>query len=395
MDKPANSTASSRRKKGRGNGEGTIVKRKDGRWMANITVGFDENGEQKRRSFYGKTREEAATKMTKALGELMSGTYIDPNRVSVGQWLDTWLEQYVKPSLRPKTFQSYEGACRLHLKPRIGGTALRTLQPAQVQRLVNDMVTAGKSARTAGLAQTVLHAALKQAVANGLVHRNAAEGARKPKGTARRIRVLTIEEQHSFVAAAADDRFGPMIVTLLGTGMRLGEAVALRWENVDLTEKVLRVVESASRVTQKGTKSRITIQAPKTSAGVRSIPLPAIVITALVQRRKQQAAERLKVGSVWVDSGLVFTTALGGILEPRGVERKAALLAKKAGIEHVNVHALRHTCATRLIEAGIPLKVVQEMLGHTSIAITGDIYVHVLPDLKQSAAAALDASLRG
>lgn len=377
-----------------GNGEGTVVKRADGRWMASITIGFNEDGKQKRRAFYGKTRAEAFDKMTKALGDVLAGTYIDPNKVTVGQWLDTWLEQYIKPSLRLKTFQSYEGAVRLHIKPALGGTKMCLLQPSQVQAMVNDLVKSGLAASTAKLAQIVLHSALKQAVGNGLTQRNAADGTRKPKGTRRPIRVLTMDEQRALLAVAAVDRLGPMIVTMLGTGVRLGEAVALRWQDVDMPKRTMRVEQSASRVTLKGTKSKLTTQPPKTKAGRRTIPLPAIVIEALQHWRRTQAEEHLRIGGNWVDSGLVFTTGLGTMLEPRGVIRKVTALAKKAKIEHVNVHALRHTCATRLTEGGMPLNVVMEILGHSSIAITGNTYVHVLPDLKQRAAAALDAALR-
>lgn len=377
-----------------GNNMGTVVKRADGRWMASITVGYDENGRQRRRTFYGKTEAEANRKRLMALGQLQAGTYVDPNRLTTGQWLDTWLSEYVKPALRPRTYANYEGVVRVHIKPLLGGTPLSKLQASQVQFMVNEVVRSGRSARTAGLARTVIHAALKQAVANGLMQRNVADGARKPKGERRPIRVLTLDEQRAFLSAASGDRLSAMMVLLLGTGLRLGEAVALRWQDVDLPGRTLRVSQSASRVSIKGIKSKLTVQPPKTKAGRRSIPLPQVVVTALQQWRRQQLAERLKMATAWKDTGLVFTTGLGTMLEPRAISRKVAAISKKARIKHVNVHALRHTCATRLLEDGVPVRLVQEILGHTSSAITSDIYQHVLPELKQTAADAMDRVLR-
>jgi integrase len=256
------------------NGEGTIVHRGDGRWMASITVGRNEDGTLKRRSFYGKTRRKVSDKVTTARSEILAGTYIEPSKLTVGQWLDAWLKEYVAPSVRPPTYRQYESMARVHIKPALGRVRLQQLQGVQVQQVMNDLA-AIRAARTVEIMRTVLHAALKQAEINGLVIRNVAEHTKKPKKQRKPVRVLTNEEQQTLLSVAEGDRLGPLITFLLYTGLRRGEAVALKWENVDLAAKTLRVVCSANRERVPGTKRTVLIvHEPKTESGRRSVPLP-------------------------------------------------------------------------------------------------------------------------
>ncbi|MGE5559917.1 MAG: tyrosine-type recombinase/integrase [Chloroflexota bacterium] len=316
--------------------------------------------------------------------------------MTVGEWLDIWLAEYVRPHLRPKTYDSYESVIRLHVKPAIGGVRLRSLQTTHVQHMVNGIASSGLSARMAGLTQVVLHAALKQATMNGMVPRNVAEGARKPKTEKHPPRVLTPEEQAALMEAAANDRLYPMVVTMLGTGLRIGEAVALRWDDVDLRQRRIQVRQSATRAhTPAGeTRTALIVQSPKTAAGRRSVALPPAIVATLQQWHRQQLEERLRMGKTWRDSGLVFTTSVGTMIGPRNFARKLTSLAARAGIENVNPHALRHTYATRALEAGVPAREVQESLGHTTITMTLDVYSHVLPEMKQAAADAIDKFLQ-
>jgi integrase len=385
-----------RKRSRRGNNEGSIYKAKDGRWRASVTVGTLPNGKQKRRYLSGPTRKEVAIKLDEILSEVRTGSYVKPERITVGAWLDAWLKDYSQPSVRLNTWRSYEGAIRVHLKPALGDTLLRMLQPSQIQRLLNDMVGRGLSPRTAEVVHGVLHSALKQAVLNGLVRRNAADAVRKPKRRKKPIRVLTVTEQEGFLEASADERLNPLIVTLLGTGMRSGEALALQWEDVDLPNHSIRITRTVTRTKDQGgpARTKIVIQEPKTAAGRRSIPLPPSVVSVLQQWRVRQAEERLLLGAEWAAKTLVFTTVRGTMIGARNFALKLVKISKHAGLPKVNAHALRHTYATRMLESGVPAKYVQEMLGHTTITLTLDIYSHVMPEMKQGAANAIDGFLQ-
>ncbi|MGI6286676.1 site-specific integrase [Neomoorella humiferrea] len=391
-----------RKKKGRerGNGEGTISQRKDGTWCAAITAGRKEDGKLKRVFFYGKTREEVAQKLTKALADIQQGTYVEPSKLTVGEWLDTWLKDYARPHIRPSTWQNYEMIIRVHIKPAIGGLQLKQLQATHLQRLYNDLREHGRvdgqgglSARTVRITHVVIHAALKQAMKEGLVARNVAEATTLPRQQKKELRVLTLEEEQRFMTAVAGDRLGAAFLLDLATGMRLGELLALRWQDVDLKEGVIRVRRALSRVKVPDgpTKTALIFQEPKTAKGKRSIPLPEWAIATLKAHKARQAQEKLLLGPAYQDNGLVFATEEGKPVEPRNFTRKFYQLREKAGLpKDVNFHALRHTYATRLLEANEHPKVVQELLGHSQISMTLDTYSHVLPELKKAAAAKLN-----
>lgn len=369
-----------------GNGEGTVRRRKDGRWEARITTGHDLDGRPIRWSFYGRTRADVVKDMQDALKDVRAGTYVPPSTATLGEWLDVWLREYVRPSVRKTTYAQYESLTRLHVKPALAGHKVRDLQAADIQRLLNDELATGLSARTVRLLHTVLHASLKQAALEGIVIRNVADYVRKPRGPQRQMRVLTQDEMTRLLDVAAGDRIGPALITLLGTGLRVGELIALQWSDVDLQEGILRVSRSASRVSRGDGHTEIVIDEPKTLSGRRTIPLPAPVLEAVKEWRRRQAEERLQSGEHWHDTGLVFTGYLGVMLDRSNIRRSLDRLCRQAGIPHVGIHALRHTFATRMLEAGVPARIVQEMLGHSRVAVTLDIYTHVLPDQKRKAA---------
>lgn len=381
----------------RGNNEGSVFKRKsDGRWCAVVTTGYSaDTGKPIRAYYYGSSRAEAVALRDEALKDVKAGTYVKPVKQTVGEWLTTWLETYVAPSVRPKTWEGYESNIRVHLRPALGGIELRGLQTNHVQRMVNEKQKAGLSPRTIESMVNTLKAALKQAMIEGLVTRNVAEHARKPRKEQTDIRVLSVEEMNALTTVAMEDRLGPLFIVMLGTGMRVGEILALEWKHIDLAKSNLSVVQSAVTAKTPNAKARQKlIQNPKTEKGKRQIPLPEDVATVLDQWRKIQAQEKLKLGPLYKNSGRVFTSTIGTPLIARNVARKLSQLAEKAGVEHVNPHALRHTFATRLLEAGVHPKVVQEMLGHKDITLTLNTYSHVMPNIKQAAAQALNQMLQ-
>lgn len=383
--------------KKRGAGEGSIFKQKDGRWRAAITIGCDEEGNQKKKYLYGKTRQEVAEKLNQAVFSLQQGTFVQPNKVKVSEWLNTWLFQYKKPSVRPSTFRDYEGLVRVHINPIIGGILLKDLRPEQIQSLYNEKSKEGLSASTVRHIHIVLHQAFRQAKRNNLVPRNLAEDTELPKLKRPKIKVLSMDAQRKFLAVLDDERLRAAFIVAFGTGMREGELLALRWQDCNLETGAIRVEQTVQRIKVvfddevSTKKTELVFGEVKTEAGKRSIPLPASVLSELKAHKKRQQVDKLAAGELWTDSGLVFTTELGGVIEPRNFLRKFYQLLGKAGIEHINFHAAaRHSFATRLLEANEHPKVVQEMLGHASITLTLDTYSHVLPEIKQAAAAKLD-----
>lgn len=377
----------SRRK--RANGEGTCFQRPNGSWTAQGS--YWKDGKLRRISFTAKTKREAMAKLAQAMADIERGTFSEPNKVTVGEWLDTWLTEYKKPSLRPTTWEAYEVIVRCHLKPALGHVLLKDLRPEHLQRLYNQKAADGLSASTVRHIHLVMHGALKQALRNQLVARNAAEAVALPRGEKKQVRAMTPEEEARFLEAVSQDRLGPAFVTLLGTGLRRGELLALRWEDVDLVKGVIQVRAGMIRSKEKG----LVFQEPKTATARRAIPLPEDVTAELKRWKARQNQERLALGEAYQDNGLVFATELGTPIEPRNFNRVFYRLREKAGIgKNVNLHALRHSYATRLLERGVRLKVVQELLGHSKYSLTADVYSHVAPELKREAVAVLNGTLR-
>lgn len=377
--------------KKRGNNEGTIYRRKDGTWCSQITIGRDPKaGKEKRVTFYGKTRQEAADKLNKALNDVKQGTFVEPTKLTVGEWLDTWLEDYKKLELRLTSWERYKGLSDNHIKPAIGSIVLKDLRPQHLQQLYNEKVKEGLAPATIRKIHNVIHAALNQALKNQLVVRNVSEATTLPSTGKREVGSLTPEEMDYFLNVVAEDRLSAAFVCLLGTGLRRGELLALTWQDVDLAEGVIHVRRGLVRTKEKG----LIFREPKTVKSRRSIPLPDDVVASLKAHKVRQNQEKLLLGLAYQDSGLVFCSEVGTPIEPRNFNRKFYQLREKAGIEGVNLHSLRHTYATRLLEAGESLKVVQELLGHSKIAMTADIYSHVSPELKREAVAKLNGTLR-
>jgi integrase len=295
---------------------------------------------------------------------------------------------------RGKTWEGHEYRIRVHLSPALGHLELRALQTNQIQRMMNEKIQSGLSPRTVELMLVTLKLALKQAVAEGFVSRNVADHAKRPKPGRKEIRVLTVDEMNSLMAAARKDRIGILYFVMLGTGLRIGEALALTWKNVDLTKRQLTVAEGVVTSKMPDTNKRATlVQDPKTAQGVRDIPIPENLVPLLRKWRLRQIREHLLLGKAYQRSGRVFTSSLGTPLIQRNAARKLATLAEQCNIPHVNPHALRHTFATRLLEGGVHPKVVQELLGHADITLTLNTYSHVMPDIKHAAARAINEVL--
>jgi len=372
----------------RGNGEGTIHRRKGGGWCAQYTV-YTAKG-RNRKTLYGKTRAEVAAKLAKALSNREDGLVFDAGGLTVAGHLDRWLTDSVKDTVRLTTYQGYERICRLHIKPSLGRVRLKDLTVAHVRGLYRERLKIGLAPRMVQLIHVTLHKALKQAVMDGLIPRNATEAVKPPQPEKKEIRPLSPEQAHALLRAARGERLEALYTLAITTGMRQGELLALKWEDVDLETGILQVRRTLSTATGGGFR----FGAPKTAKSRRSIKLPNTVLFSLKKHRKAQLEERMRLAGLWEDHDLVFTTQVGTPITRQDlITRSFKPLLRCAGLPDMRFHDLRHTCATLLLSKGVHPKLVQELLGHATIAITLDTYSHVLPGMGDQTANAMEDAL--
>jgi integrase len=388
--------------KKRGNNEGSITRRPDGRWMAQVTIGRDpQTGKPRRATFYGKTRQEVADKLTKALRDKQQGTFVAPHKLTLGEWLHTWLWEYKKPRLRPNSFDSYERLVRCHLQPALGQIALRDLRPEHLQHFYNQTMQQGLAAGTVRFCHTLLHGALAQAEKHGLLVRNVTTLTEPPRDAHTEMHTLTLAQVTTrLLPAITQDRLCAAIFLAFGTGLRRGEILALRWKDIDQKAGTLEVRQTLVRVKNRAmgagaARTRLLIQEPKTQHSRRTVPIPEACLAALHQHRARQAEERLRLGPAYQDHGLVFSRSDGTPMDPERLPRTFARLLREAGLSPLRFHDARHTFATLMLELGESPKTVQTMLGHSRVAITLDRYSHVSLELEKKAAAKLNAALTG
>lgn len=367
----------------RANGEGSIYKRKDGRWCASMTL---DRGHRKH--FFGRTREDVARKLTTALKARQDGLPVPTERQTVGQFLSTWLET-TRPSLRYRTWQRYEELIRLHAVPGIGRIVLARLEPQHLQRLYAGRLDAGQSPSSVRRLHAVLHRGFGDAARWGMVGRNIVDLVKPPRSVRREMQALSPEQSRRFLDATARDRMGALYVLALTTGARQGELLAIRWRDADLDAGTLQVRGSLQRQPE-----GLAIVEPKTPGSRRQIALTRNAVEALRRHRVAQAKERLALGAAWEDNDFVFANEVGRPMDVRNLMRRSFLpLLKEAGLPRIRFHDLRHTAATLLMGQSVHAKVVAEMLGHSRISTTLDLYSHVTPTMQRQAAEALDRVL--
>jgi integrase len=326
--------------------------------------------------------------MREAQREAEAGVLPVGPRASVGQFLEHWLST-AKPSIRPKTYTSYEGTVRLHLTPILGRLDLRKLSPVHVQDLLTAKAAAGLSPTTVRYILLVLRIALSQAERWSMVSRNVATLVDPPRVARREVPVLTIQQCRALLVAARDHRFEAAYVLALGLGLRRGEVLGLRWQDVDLDVARLVVRGALQRVPGEG----ILRVETKTARSVRVVTLPGVCVGALRRRRVHQIQERFVAGRAWVESGYVLTSGVGSPLDGEAVTRALHRLLADAGLPSLRFHDLRHGAATLLLSQGVAARVVMDVLGHSQISTTQNVYQHVMPSLVDEAAAAIDRAL--
>ncbi len=374
----------------RGQNEGSIHKRHDGRWVAVVSLGY-RNGNRERKYLYGKTRREVQEKLTKTLRDQQQGLPVVPDRQTVGEFIEQWLENVSRHRVRTTTHETYASIIRNHIVPGIGGVRLSRLTPQHISSLYEELLKKGLAPRSVMYVHAVLRSALKQAVRWNLLVRNPVEAVDPPRPERFRARALSPEQVSQFLDAAREDDLYALYVLALTTGMRQGELLGLMWCDVELDAAQIRVQRQLTR-----TAGGLAFAEPKTAKGRRTVALPHIAVEALRQHRARQAEARLLAGPEWTDIDLVFANQHGRPMERQNVvKRSFQPLLTAAELPRVRFHDLRHSAATLLLSQNVHPKVVQERLGHSTISVTMDTYSHVMPSMQREAADKLDAMLGG
>ena len=360
----------------RPNGDGSIFRRKNGSWVAYLST-----TDGRRKYFYGNTREEVRRRLGAAVHARESGTLADARGTSLGEYLEQWLREVVKPNVRPWTYKGYEVHVRLHIKPTLGRIGLDKVQPLQIQQLVNQKVSSGLKPKSVRYILGTLRTALNQAIRWGLISRNPATLVDGPRVEQYEIQPLSPDEARAFLNSLKGDRLEALYSVALTMGLRQGEALGLRWPDVDLELGYLRVSKQLQRI-----NGKLELVEPKTKRSRRTLAMPPSIGRSLAAHRSRQLKERIDVGSRWVDTGLVFTTREGRGLDGTAITKQFQAHLQKIGLPRRRFHDLRHSCATLLLVQGVSPRVVMDVLGHSQIGLTMNTYSHVIPDLKRDAA---------
>jgi integrase len=376
--------------KRRARGAGSVFRRRDGRWTGEVDLGWDGN-RHVRKTVYGGSRKEVEDRIRAVLNNRDDGLTPTTRSPQLAKFLEQWLTA-VRPSIRPSTYASYEWVVRLHVVPAIGRITLDKLTVDDVAKLLRSKQSEERlSSRSIRYVLLVLRNALNKGVRWGLVARNVATLVDPPRVPHKDVRVLSPEEATRLLSTVRGDPFDSLVVLAVSTGVRLGEALGLKWTDVDLVRRQVRIDKALLRIPGHGYELGET----KTRRSRRTIVLPVVAAEALRRRLVEQRDQHRSFGPRWHDEGLVFTTSSGRPVDPRNVQRSFRRLLRKAKLPRMRFHDLRHSCASLLLAQGVAPRVVMETLGHSRISVTMDTYTHVMPALQREAADAIDRSLGG
>jgi integrase len=378
--------------KRRGDREGTSPRlRADGRWQIDLRY-TDSAGISRRSSVYGSTQSAARQSAKELRKRLELGQPARDTKSTLGAFASEWIGTALAASDRKlNTKTMYAGVARTHIiNAKLGAMGLDKVLPRHVEGWLVELRAKGLSTSTVRSAYTILRAILDTAVRDGALATNPAAVIRRPKVVTTEAAFLSPEQVRCLLDASVTTRYARLFALLVNTGLRRGEALALSWADVDLTEGLLRVRGTLARV-----DGALVVTEPKTARSKRTVPLSPAAVDILRAVRASQLEERLRAGSQWHQTKFVFTTEFGEPCDPRNALRALKAAAGRGGLPPVGLHTLRHSAASVMLSNGVPLKVVSDMLGHSSIAITGDIYGHVSPDVSRDAVSRLSAALNG
>ena len=379
--------------KKRANGEGSIRKRKDGRWEGRYTAGHDpETGKAIYKNVLGKTQAEVKEKLKQAIGEAQALDVTKAGKYTVGEWMEVWFQDYAKIKVRPSSHQTYQGYIHNHIRPNIGDIPLEKLTSLDLQKFYKKLLSQGRvdrleakgqpkglSAKTVRNIHQILSSALKLAQEQRLILTNPAEGCALPRVEHQEMKTLTTVQLASFFREARESGVFELYYLELATGLRRGELLGLKWEDIDLERGDLRVRRQVSRINGE------VVEAPlKTKNAYRTLPLAEDTVSVLREQRR-------KVGN----SPWVFPSPNGGPISPDSVLHMLHRVLKRAGLPKVRFHDLRHTFATLALQNGVDVKTVSGMLGHFSAGFTLDTYAHITSAAQRQAAQTMGSVLAG
>lgn len=354
-------------------------------WEARVTVGFDpETGRQRQRSVSGKTQKEVAQKLRQLTTEIDQGTYLEPTKMTVGEWLDAWLDQSLG-GIKPRTAALYKDCVRLYLKPTLGAVKLDKLKPADIQGIYTGFQRRDPplSAKTIKNIHGVLHKALQQAVEMGYLHNNPSAPCKLPRVEKAPIQPLDTEQIKAFLEAVEGNAYENAFLVTLFTGMRQGEILGLKWEYVNFDKGIILIAQQLQRRYDGSGGYRMV--SPKNGKTRRITPAP-FVMEILKQQQVKQAQWKATAGELWEEEGFVFTNEIGQHLRSQTLYHHFKRLAAKIGCPNARYHDLRHSYAVASLQAGDDIKTVQENLGHHTAAFTLDVYGHVTDQMRQNSA---------
>lgn len=379
---------------------GSIRRRGRGSWEVTIDLGRDPSSGQRRRRFLSVKglRRDAERALAEALHKRDTGIDISPGRLTVADYLRRWLRDYAAHNVAPSTLARYQGIVECHLIPGLGSLRLRDLGPGHIQEAHGralapggraDGTVGGLSARSVVQHHRVLREALSHAVQLQLLGANPADSVKPPRPERHKMRALDAEEVARLLKAASRTPHYALIYLAVATGARLGELLALRWQDTDLNHDSLHITRSAGRLRGQG----MTFRQTKTHRSRRPVALSPETVAVLREHRRAQLEQRMLVGPAYEDQGLVFASATGRPLDDSSLRRAFTRITRDAGIGALRFHDLRHTAATLMLRAGVHPRAAAERLGHATVALVLDTYSHVLPDIQRDAAEALDSVL--
>ena len=367
---------------------GHIRSRYKGSYSICLNLGRDPvTGQRKQQWVSVKgTKKDAEKKLAELLHQIDTGTFVQPTKLTIADFLEQWLRDYCKANLAPNTTETYEFFVHKHIIPVIGQIPLSSLRPEHLQRLYSDKLNGGLGSRSVRYIHGTMHKALKTAVKLGMIARNPAESLDVPKIKRHDIQIMNESDIHIFLEYARDTSYHTLFYTALFTGMRRSELLALRWSDIDLLLGQISVNHTLHRLDNR----EVIIRQPKTARGKRTIALSPSTIEVLREHRTQQAELKKSLGVTLAEDDFVFCQPDGSPLLPDSITQAWRRLAHRTGLNGIRLHDARHTHASLMLKQGIHPKIVQERLGHASIQITLDTYSHVAPGLQEAAAARFD-----
>jgi integrase len=367
--------------KKRGQGEGSIFKRKNGLWVAQITI------QGKHVSKSSKSKSECREWLKKTRSQVDNGLTLSGAQTSLAIFLREWLTLSAS-SVRPKTIDQYGQIVRQHIVPDLGMIKMKDLHARQIQALYSKKMESGTSARTVLLIHAVLRRALNYALRSGMIGTNPVLAVIRPKSKRKEMKTLSDSQVRTLLSFAEGDRFEVLFWLAVTTGLRQGELLGLKWSDVDWTGRRIGIQRQVQRL-----RGGLVFSEPKTAAGRRVIALGVLTIEKLRRHQNLQTEERQAAKHYWKENDMIFPSSTGTPMDPSNLYHNFKRMLKEAGLPDIRFHDLRHTAATLMLQQGTHPKIVQERLGHSDISMTLNTYSHVLPGMQDEAAGKLDELL--